>query len=172
FATGPGVLDDIARDFATSGLGRAPDAGDTRDDWAIGRQIQTWSQRGESAWEIVGQVRAGDYAGAAQGAVTLGADIAGDADAQWADVARHVIDYAGQGVQVGRDIAAGRIDTALDNTAVLAAQVASELAPPDSKGARVLQDIGVWSGRGADAWRISRQVAAGDYEGRSEERRV
>lgn len=167
FATAPGVLNDIAWDFANSGLVRAPDAGDTRDDWAIGRQIEAWSRRGENAWEIVGQVRDGDYAGAAQGAVTLGADIAGDADAHWTDVARHVIDYAGQGVQVGRDVAAGRIAAALDGTAVLAAQVASELAPPDSKGARVLQDINVWSGRGADAWRISRQVAAGDYEGAS-----
>src|SRR5690606_14881798 len=112
-----------------------------------------------------GQVRDGAYADAARGAVALGADIAGNADADWAATARHVIDYAGQAVQVGRDVAGGRIDTALDNTAVLAAQVASELAPADSKAAHVLQDIGVWSGRGAEAWRISRQVATRDYEG-------
>ncbi|MGN7726394.1 hypothetical protein ACTJIL_11350 [Luteimonas sp. 22616] len=164
FDVAPGVINDIAWDFANSGLVRAPEAGSTHDDWEIGRQIETWSRRGENAWEIVGQVREGAYADAARQAVVLGADIAGNADAGWAKTAQHVIDYAGQAVQVGRDVAGGRIDTAFDGTAVLAAQIASELAPPDSKAARVLQDISVWSGRGADAWRISREVAAGDYE--------
>jgi muramidase (phage lysozyme) len=164
FDVAPGVINDIAWDFANSGLVRAPEAGSTRDDWEIGRQIETWSRRGENAWEIASQVRDGEYADAARQAVALGADIAGNADAGWARTAQHVIDYAGQAVQVGRDVAGGRVDTALDGTAVLAAQIASELAPPDSKAARVLQDISVWSGRGADAWRISREVAAGDYE--------
>lgn len=165
FDVAPGVVNDIAWDIANSGLVRAPAAGSTHDDWEIGRQIETWSRRGENAWEIVGQVRNGEYVDAARQAVALGADIAGNADAGWATTAQRVIDYAGEAMQVGRDVAGGRIDTALDGTAVLAAQIASELAPPDSKAARVLQDISVWSGRGADAWRISREVAAGDYEG-------
>lgn len=164
FDVAPGVLNDIAWDFANSGLVRAPAAGDTRDDWAIGRQIQTWSRRGGDAWEIIGQVRDGAYLDAAKQAVALGADIAGDADAGWTTSAQRLLDYAGQAVQIGRDAATGRIDTALDGTAVLAAQVASELAQPDPHAARVLQDISLWTGRGADAWRISREVAAGDYE--------
>lgn len=169
FDAAPGIVNDIAWDFGHV-IGAVPqDSGATRDSWQVKQQIQVWSGRGEQAWTIANDIGNGKYADAAHHAVALGADIAGNPDAGWTRTANRLIDYSDSAVRIGGNLAHNQIDAALDNAAVLVNRIDADWAHGDAKPGEVnvLQQISVWAGRGADAYRIYGHVRAKDYEGAS-----
>jgi hypothetical protein len=166
FDTAPGVVNDIAWDLGQSGLVTAPAAGSTSATWDVKRTLDLWAGRGRDAWRVADAVVDGRYEDAAHGALALGADLGGQADAGWVRSADRLIGQAADAAGVVASLRDGDIERTLDRAAALANRVdrdwLSGARAPDAT--TMLQTASVWLGRGADAWRIAGQVKTGAYE--------
>ena len=175
FDKAPGAIGSLGWNLTDAGLlkpteaGQPPKAVQTAQAWA------GYVRDGYALADDIGHGRTDDavargiaLANGVSDAVSRGPGLELEAGAGWARSAQRVVDAATEVPTLAGELREGDVEGALDRAAGIVTRAGggiADLIVPQNNAMPVLQDIGLWMGRGADAWHAVDQVRTGDYRG-------